>query len=166
MIATERCELHELGPSDLDHVVRLETDVDVRQFLGGPKDERIIRTAFHQYFSAERFSHNWTIRNREDGSFIGSITLDDHHNGVDTEVSYQILPECWGQGYATEAVQAVVAYGLEVLKLPRIVAETQLANIRSRRLLERLGLCLEKTIERFGEEQAIYSTSLLGPVDV
>ncbi len=150
--------MHELEPSDLDHVVSLETDVEVRQFLGGPKDERIICSEFHHYFRAERFSHNWTIRNKEDGSFIGLITLDAHHNGIDTEVSYQILPECWGQGYATEAVQAVIVYGLEVLKLPRIVAETQMANIRSRRLLERLDFCLQEKVVRFGEEQAIYST--------
>ncbi len=166
MITTERCELRELEPSDLDHVVWLETNVEVRQFLGGPKDERIIRTEFHQCFRAERFSHNWTIRNREDDSFVGLITLDTHHNGVDAEVSYQILPEWWGLGYASETVQAVIVYGLEDLKLPRIVAETQVANIRSCQLLEHLGLQLEKTIDRFGEEQAIYSTSLLSPVGV
>jgi ribosomal-protein-alanine N-acetyltransferase len=160
MITTERCELHDLEESDVDHVVKLEANMAVRHFLGGPKDEQTIRLEFRHYGRSDRLSRNWTIRNKEDGSFIGLITLDAHHNGIDTEVSYQILPEWWGKGYATETVQAVIAYGLEVLKLPRIVAETQMANIRSRRLLERLGFCLQDRLVRFGEEQAIYSASL------
>ena len=41
----------------------------------------------------------------------------------------------------------------------RIVAETQAANLPSRRLLERLGMQLTGSAVRYGEEQAIYSTS-------
>ncbi|MDP6749456.1 MAG: GNAT family N-acetyltransferase, partial [Candidatus Poribacteria bacterium] len=50
------------------------------------------------------------IRSKEDDPFIGTITLDTHHNGIDTEVSYQILPEWWGLGYATETLRTVMAY--------------------------------------------------------
>jgi len=157
MIATDKCELNDLKTSDIDHIVRLETNPEVRQFLGGSKDVQTIHSEFHQYFKTGIFSQRWTIRSKEDDPFIGTITLDTHHNGIDTEVSYQILPEWWGLGYATETLRTVMEYCLEELKLPRIIAETQVANLKSCRLLEQLGFCLESRIERFGEEQAIYA---------
>ena len=55
-------------------------------------------------------------------------------------------------------VQAVIRYALRDLGLPRVVAETQTANIASCRLLEGLGLRRERTVQRFGAQQAIYVT--------
>jgi ribosomal-protein-alanine N-acetyltransferase len=42
------------------------------------------------------------------------------------------------------------------LALPRVLAETQAANHRSRRLLERLGMTATRTAVRFGARQIIY----------
>lgn len=64
------------------------------------------------------------------------------------------------EGYGTEAVQAVVTHAVTVLGLPRIIAETQIANIASCRLLESIGMRLEQTIERFGAKQGIFTTDL------
>jgi [ribosomal protein S5]-alanine N-acetyltransferase len=49
---------------------------------------------------------------------------------------------------------------LTELSLPNVIAETQTANRASCKLIERLGMKLEKTIERFGAEHAIYSIKL------
>ena len=89
---------------------------------------------------------------------MGIITLAPHHDGEDTEVSYLLLPEWWGQGYATEAVQAILDHGLANLGLSRIIAETQTANAVSVRLLKRVGMTFERNVERFGAEQSIYTT--------
>jgi len=89
------------------------------------------------------------------------VNLEEHHDGVDTEISYQLLPEFWVKGYATEAVQAIITYPLSELGLPRIIAETQIANIASCRLLKRVGVQQLKFIERFGAKQVIYTTSIL-----
>ncbi len=42
------------------------------------------------------------------------------------------------------------------MHLTQIVSETQKKNIRSSKLLERLGYGLEKQVERFGAEQCVY----------
>lgn len=99
----------------------------------------------------------WAVRKKHTGDFMGLISLDSHHDGLHLEISYQFLPQWWGKGYATEAVQLIINYGLNELKLSKIVAETQTANISSCKLLERVGMELEQTISRFGAEQAIYS---------
>ncbi len=78
-----------------------------------------------------------------------------HHDKTDPELSYLLLPEWWGQGLATESVRAVLdhAHGCGA---ERIVAETQVANAASIRLLTRLGMRFERSVVRFGEAQAIY----------
>ncbi len=75
-------------------------------------------------------------------------------------MSYELLPEYWGKGYATEAVEAALGYAFVDLGLERVVAETQAANERSCRLLERLGMKAERKLERFGAKQVIYPRKL------
>ena len=158
MIQTARCQLTALRTGDLESVVRLYTDADVRRFLGGPADEAAVRLEFPLLVRFDAASPRWAIRLRADDTFVGIIYLGAHHDGTGTEVSYQLLPEWWGQGYAQETVRAVVNHALADLGLPRVIAETQLANVASCRLLERLGMRLERTVVRFGAEQAIYTT--------
>ncbi|WP_264298240.1 GNAT family N-acetyltransferase [Bacillus sp. B1-b2] len=88
---------------------------------------------------------------------MGLVSLDPHHDEVYPELSYQFLPKWWGKGYATEVVQFLTFFALNELKLSNLIAETQTANKSSCRLLERIGMKFERSITRFGAEQAIYS---------
>ena len=54
------------------------------------------------------------------------------------------MPEFWGKGYAYESASAVLAYGKNTIKLPRIVAIVNPANQGSIRVIEKLGLRFEK----------------------
>jgi ribosomal-protein-alanine N-acetyltransferase len=56
------------------------------------------------------------------------------------EVGYRLAAEHWGHGYATEAARASLRFGFDQLGLPEIVAFTVPANLRSRRVMERLGM--------------------------
>ena len=56
------------------------------------------------------------------------------------EVGWRLLPAYWGRGYATEAAHASLEYGFDTLKLREIVAFTTPGNLRSRRVMERLGM--------------------------
>lgn len=160
MFETVRCKLTPPKSVDLKCIIRLNTDPDVRRFLGGPVEEEAIQSAFSRYIESGNKNRFWVIRLKQNNAFIGIISLETHHNGIDTEVSYMLLPEWWGQGYAQETVQPVINYALSGIGLPRIIAETQVANVASCRLLERLGMQLEGTLERFGAQQAIYATNI------
>ena len=160
MIETTRCELSTLQNNDWDLVVKLYTDAEVRRFLGGIVDLETVRLRFQKMLESDTETQHWVIRVKKNSSLagIGIVSLGKHHNNIDIEVSYQLLPEWWGKGYGTEAVQAVVTHALTVLGLPRVIAETQIANIASCRLLERMGMRLEGTVERFGAKQGIFTT--------
>ena len=158
VIHTERCILNHPEAGDREDVFRLRTDPDVRRFLGGPAEVATFDYRFSHILESDSDRY-WAVRAGADRAFIGLVSLDPYHNDVDTEVSYEFLPEYWGKGFATESVGAVISFALKNLGLDRIVAETQAANLPSRRLLERLGMRMIGSVDRFGEEQAIYSTS-------
>ena len=160
MIETARCELTTLKDCDRNLVVKLYTDVKVRHFLGGVIDRKTIRYKFLKMLEFNLENYYWIIRAKNSSSLseIGIVSLTRHHNNIDVEISYQLLPEWWGKGYGTEAVRAIVTYALTVMNLPRVVAETQMANIASCRLLESVGMRLEQTVERFGAKQGIFVT--------
>ena len=88
---------------------------------------------------------------------LGIVSLDQHHDGKDIEVSYALLPENQGRGCATEAVQFALSHAFSQMGLTRVVAETQSLNARSVALLQRIGMVSQRTLIRFGAEQSIYA---------
>ena len=56
------------------------------------------------------------------------------------EIGWRLLPQYWGRGLATEAAQLALDYGFAVLRAPEIVAFTAVSNLRSRAVMERLGM--------------------------
>ena len=65
------------------------------------------------------------------------------------DFGWRYAKRAWGKGYATEAAVAVLDYGVNVLKLNDIVAEAAIENIRSIRVIEKIGM----QFEDFGEVQ-------------
>jgi RimJ/RimL family protein N-acetyltransferase len=59
------------------------------------------------------------------------------------DVGYVLRRSFWGMGYATEAVQRLVAFGFDVLDLHRIEATCSPENVASIHVLEKVGLELE-----------------------
>lgn len=85
------------------------------------------------------------------GRVIGHVAI--HLDGPgerQAEIGYGLLPDSWGQGFAAEAVERVLAELFGPGGRHRVVAVTGIGNARSRHLLERLGFRLEaETIESY-----------------
>jgi len=76
----------------------------------------------------------------ETGEIIGDVAV--HMMKSDPRqayLGYTIARPHWGQGYASEAVRAVLDYLFCELNLHRVVAECDVENTASQKLLERLG---------------------------
>ena len=157
MLETNRCKLMEIQQSDYDDVKELYLDHEVRRYLGGTVEEKQYIMKFQEMLELKENEWYWVIRKKESMEFVGLISLDTHVDGIGTEISYQLLPKWWGNGYGKEVVKKVLEYAFEELNLNKVVAETQSANINSCRLLESVGMKLENKVIRFGAEQRIFS---------
>jgi len=86
----------------------------------------------------------WAIERREDARFIGFVGLAaPSFEAAFTpcvEVGWRLAPEAWGWGYATEAARETLRFGFENLRLAEIVSFTVPANVKSRAVMERLGM--------------------------
>ena len=79
-----------------------------------------------------------------DGSFIGYIGLAapgfSAHFTPCVEIGWRLAPAYWGRGLATEGAQAIVQHAFSDLGLNQLVSFTVPANLRSRRVMEKLGM--------------------------
>lgn len=86
----------------------------------------------------------WAVEVRDDTDFIGYVGLStpsfDAHFMPAVEVGWRLARACWGSGFATEAARAAIADGFERIGLPEIVSFTSPLNVRSIRVMERLGM--------------------------
>jgi ribosomal-protein-alanine N-acetyltransferase len=157
LLETNRCLLNKIQQqSDYQDIKDLYVNEKVRKYLGGTRKEESIKASFINMLIPAIYSHYWNVREKSTNNFIGLISLDVHHDGISTEVSYQFLPQWWGAGYATEVVKEVINYAFNKLNLQEVLAETQIVNIASCKLLERVNMRFRETVQRFGAEQAIY----------
>lgn len=86
----------------------------------------------------------WAVERVDDGAFLGFTGLArprfDAPFMPAVEVGWRFARHAWGSGYATEAAQASIAFGFDVVGLQEIVSFTSPANARSWRVMERLGM--------------------------
>ncbi|GAC1042105.1 GNAT family N-acetyltransferase [Rhizobium sp. No.120] len=155
---TERLQLREILASDACFIGELISDEEVRRFLGGPVPIVQREAAISDYLSATDGKLAWLVETRGTQHPLGLISISRHTDGEDYELSYQLHPDAWGLGYATEAAMRVIEFALNDLRLERLIAETQSANTASRRLLERLGMKELRLLHRFGAEQVVYTS--------
>ena len=86
---------------------------------------------------------------KESGTLIGNCGLRRKpDNDWEAEIGYELDPQFWGHGYATEASQALVDFGFRELGLSRISSWCIADNEASARVLERLGFRQEGRLRR------------------
>jgi RimJ/RimL family protein N-acetyltransferase len=91
----------------------------------------------------------WAVELKTGPEFIGFVGLNEvdfeAHFTPAIEVGWRLARQYWGIGYASEAARAAVDFAFRELALKEIVSMTTVANTRSRRVMERLGMMREPT---------------------
>ena len=129
----------------------------MRRYLGGPKPPDDVRSMPEV---PGRYPGVFAIE--LEGRFAGVVMVERrgsarpghvHDEGNELEISFTLLPECWGHGYASEAVEAVLAWTEDAFPAEPVLLCTQSANARALRLAKRLGFQHVATLNEFGAEQ-------------
>lgn len=157
---TSRCIIENLKQDDYDDVKLLYFNDKVREFLGGIISDERYNGIFKEMISNKEDSLYLIVRLKYTNDFVGLVSIDTHHDGVSKELSYQILPDYWGQGYALEVIIEILNFISRELNINNVISETQVANKASCRLLNKLGMKVIDKVYRFNAEQYIYSLKL------
>ncbi|MBU0661138.1 GNAT family N-acetyltransferase [Patescibacteria group bacterium] len=153
---TKRATFSKPSLADYDDLLALHTNELVREYLGGTLTKDEFDQKFKDFLSAELPECYWVVRETGSDKLIGLISISKYHDKEKFEISYELHPDFWGKGYGTEIVQKAVSYALDELKLKELYAETQKKNLKSMKLLEKIGFKFMGEVERFGEDQVIY----------
>ena len=99
--------------------------------------------AWQAQFAAQGWS-NWAVELRESSEFIGFTGLSVPRRTFSfspcVEVGWRLARQFWGRGFATEAARAALRVAFERLSLSEIVSFTAVGNLRSRAVMERIGM--------------------------
>jgi RimJ/RimL family protein N-acetyltransferase len=125
----------------------LERDPDVMRYLNGGTVEVPEQGDPQSLYLMPRGSedHVWSARRTSNGAFAGWFCLWPENASV-AELGYRLRRADWNQGLASEGAAALIGWGFETQKYERIFATTMTANHASRRVLEKIGMRLERTV--------------------
>ena len=145
-LETERLRLREWLPEDREPLAAMNADRRVREFFPHPLSRAESDAFFDRIVAewAESGQGLYAVERRGDGRLIGLTGL--HRAAFEAsftpciEIGWRFVAEVWGQGYATEAARAVLHDAFDRLGLPRVYSFTAAVNLRSERVMRRLGM--------------------------
>lgn len=140
---TARLIVREYTIQDLHEVHAYGSDpVVVKYMLWGPNSiketQDFIALAISEDAETPRSVYNLAIEHQQTHSLIGGISL--HIKNHEAEIGWILNQKAWGQGYATEAAQAMIDFGFEHLSLKRITATCDAENRSSYRVMIKCGM--------------------------
>jgi [ribosomal protein S5]-alanine N-acetyltransferase len=149
-IKTERLVLREFQWSDVDALAPILADSLVMEFSPTGVLSIAQTQAKIEGFIACYKEHGfgkWAVVLKESDRLIGycGIAVEQIDHQPEKELGYRLDSKVWGQGLATEAAIAALQYGFNALKLPYVLGIVESANTASVRVLEKTGMCFDRT---------------------
>ncbi|HSK99840.1 MAG TPA: GNAT family N-acetyltransferase [Rubrobacteraceae bacterium] len=144
VLETERLVLRPLSAADAAALYRISNDPAVRRYLWD--DRPVSRATIEEVVtqSARLFSEEglglFGIRLQDSEEVVGFCGFARLAGMEEVEIVYELDPELWGRGLATEAARACLGYAFGEVGLERIIAGTDRPNAASLRLIEKLGM--------------------------
>jgi RimJ/RimL family protein N-acetyltransferase len=169
-VPTARLTLRRATVDDADAVLSYRSAPSVSAWLGAPPEDFAAR-----FTAPERLDVLLVVERA--GAVIGDLMIkvedawapadvQEQARAVQAELGWSLRPEETGNGYATEAVEAVLRICFEGLGLRRVTASCFVANTASYRLMERVGMrrearTVQDALHPSGEWMDGYSYALL-----
>jgi RimJ/RimL family protein N-acetyltransferase len=144
--STPRLRLRRWRETDREPFAEMNRHPEVMRYFVRPLDraesDALIDRIEAQF--EERGFGLWVVERKDDEAFLGFTGLlipkFDAHFTPCVEVGWRLDQRAWGHGYATEAASEALRFGFEEANLDQIVSFAPLPNIRSIRVMARLGM--------------------------
>ena len=151
ILQTPRLILRQFTLADAALIQQLNSDPEVLKYIHELTVDSIEQatTILKEIILPQYTLYNmgrWALHLKETNEFIGWCGLKKIDDIID--LGYRFHQHNWGKGYATEAAQHVLDYGLQVLKIPLITGRAHIENTASQKVLEKIGM-------QFTEEEVV-----------
>lgn len=150
-LLTRRLQLRPLTEADADCLFALHGSAEVLRYWDSPpwtepsRANRFI--AVSRQVAEEGSGVRMAVDRRSDTTFIGWCGVTQRHPDYrSASLGFCFAAAAWGQGYATEAADAILGWAFDTLDLHRVQAETDTRNLACARVLEKLGFLREGTL--------------------
>jgi RimJ/RimL family protein N-acetyltransferase len=158
ILTTDRLVLRRWRESDREPFARMNGDPRVMEFMPGVVSREVsdgwvdgIERHFDEHgFGLCAAELRWELPSKPgtelgtNDSFIGFVGLSvpgfRAHFTPCIEIGWRLREDCWGRGLATEGARAIVRYAFDILRVEELVSFTVPANVRSRRVMEKIGM--------------------------
>ncbi len=148
-LTTERLILREYKASDWPDVLAYQSDPRYLRYYEWTERtpeavQEFVKMFLDHQQEQPRTKFQLAIILKSNNQLIGNCgirkrSIDAH----EADIGYELSPDHWGRGYATEAASAIVAFGFTELHLHRIWSWCVADNVGSARVLQKLGMQLE-----------------------
>lgn len=143
-LETERLCLRLFTPGDASALSAITCDPEVMRYIGEGRPISARETAENLESIIRGFRRRgfgrWAVVQKETGRLLGYCGFSTSIPAAGVELAYMLARPFWGQGLATEAARACLRYAFEELRLDSVSAITRPTNVRSRRVMEHLGM--------------------------
>lgn len=145
-LTTDRLLLREFVADDWPTVLAYHSDPRYHRFYPSTGSNEEQARAFVGMFLAQqqaqpRIKFQLAVTLQENGQLIGNCGVRlKEADALEADIGYELAPEHWGRGYATEAARAMTAFGFNQLGVHRIWSWCIADNVGSAHVLEKLGM--------------------------
>ncbi len=163
---TARLNFRLLAESDASDMLDFFSDDEAMRYMPAKRD----MVGVKKWLSLVQESYRqqgygpWALVQKSSGQVLGycGLYLQKDVDGADeVELLYGILRQHWDMGYTTEAAIAVVDLALKQFQLKRLISLIEPENTSSIRVAEKIGMALERKVDRWGRTYYLFSLSKL-----
>jgi RimJ/RimL family protein N-acetyltransferase len=147
--------------NDTSDLLKIFSDLEAMRFYPNTKNRR--QTEDWIGWNLESYARHgfglWIAELKQTGEFAGQCGLvtQDIDGVSEVEIGYLFLRKLWGRGLATEAARACRDYATNELGVKRLISLIHPCNLPSRRVAEKVGMTLEREVEKWGRTLCLYS---------
>jgi RimJ/RimL family protein N-acetyltransferase len=149
-IETARLILRRWRPDDVEPFAAMNADPRVMEFFRAvltPAETKTMVAWIERRIECDGFGL-WATELKSAKAFIGFIGLSAASDSLPfspcVEIGWRLAFDYWGRGYAQEGARAAMAFGFDTVGLKEIVSFTTVQNVRSRHVMERIGMTYDR----------------------
>ena len=161
ILDTERLVLRKMEIADTDYLMGIFSDPVAMRYYPGTKSrqeaEAWVRWTLDSY--RDHGFGQWVAILKDSGDFAGQcgLTVQEVEGTEEVEIGYLFLRKYWGRGLASEAAVAARDHGFRTLGYGRLISLIDPGNLASRRVAEKVGMKLEKEVEKWNKNICVYT---------